>query len=366
MKKQILILIIALFALGLTNAVAQVVLTPTPLGDCIDLDDPLNVVPGQEYTYKVNVPTPPGPHTYHWFVTQDTEFIENGGGIIAAIEPNDGSSPVLASGQVHYNTQSSIDSINLEWYSFILDPGEYVFVGIFVEDVNGCSNNLKVYRIRPVHAFTLDLANVNFVGNTLGGDDFAQCVSDIESAIFDPNFGADGGIVYDFGENTLYYVVAAAYFSTSYRLQAIFNGLADATPSGTLGQTAMIYWDYTLAGLTANPNGQAITNGATITVGNVNALDSPVGAAGEMIFIKIVISNNHYELTTDTDYSFAVDGVLYDSGGILLNPAQYGDIHYANCVVDGFDNDVVNQVITARPTINSVSPVPPGYLPIAP
>jgi hypothetical protein len=362
MKKQILILVLAIFAFGFQQVSAQYLL-PTPLGDCIDLEDPLNVAPGHEYTYTVNVPTPPGPHSFHWFVTQDTEFILNGG--LVADPEIIGTSVILASGETHYNTPTTgADSIKLTWNSFILNPDQYVFVGIFVVDESGCSNNLKVYRIRPLHAFTLDLANVDNTGApaSVAIDGFEQCVSEIESAVFDPTYLDDGGIVYNYGRDSLYYVVAAANFSTGYQLQYIFAGLQGATPDGSLPQTASIAWSYTMAGV-ETATAQPITDGAIGTLGIVQAQDAPVGADGEMVYIKVLILHNHYELTTDTPYSFAIDGVLTDATGIVLDPDLYADLHHGDCDFDGFDNDVTTQVLNARPTINAVSP---DFLPIAP
>ncbi len=369
MKKHILILLVALFGLGMTQALAQdPILPPTPLGECIDLDDPLNVLPGQEYTYEVNVPAPPGNKEYQWLVTQDITFIENGG-LVATPEPADGTSPVLASGSAHYNELTAdANTINLTWKSWLLNEHEFVFVLIYVLNEDGCTtDNLKVYRIRPVHAFTLDIANVDFDANDLGIEGFEQCVDDVQSAVFDPSFGDDGGVVYDFGTNTMYYVVAAAFFSTGYQLQAQFDGLQDATPSGSLGQEAMIYWDYTMAGLAGDPNGQPITNGATVTLGIVDAQDSPVGEEGEMIYIKVVIDHNSFEAADGQDgyeYNLAIDGVLTDSNGNVLDPAEYADIHHEDCIFDGFDNDIAMQVLKARPTVEPVNP--DEFLPIAP
>jgi hypothetical protein len=42
------------------------------------------------------------------------------------------------------------------------------------------------------------------------------------------------------------------------------------------------------------------------------------------------------------------------------------DLHWANCSPDLYANDVVTQVLLARPTVNSVNPPAPGFLPSAP
>jgi hypothetical protein len=372
MKKQILILVLALFVIGLSQSVAQINLPPTPLGDCIDLENPLTPVAGQPYTYSVDVPTPPGTKTYHWLVTQDIQFIQNGN--LTATPEQFGTSAILASGSGHYNTPTvDANSVELTWQSFILNPGEFVFVVIYVENEDDCTtNNLKVYRIEPLHAFTLDIANVDFAAGSLGDDDLDQCADDVHSAHFDPAFGDNGGVVYDYGTNTLYYVVAAANFSGGYQLSVQFTGLQQATPQGVQGQSAMIYWDNVLDG-EGNSSGPIdhTNNGETLILGVVQAQNSPVGQDGEMLYIKIVISHNSFEAANNMDsyaYSFAIDGVLVDGDNNPLAYDDFGDIHHATCTQDPF-HDVANQVLKARPTIESQTGNPPGdseFLPIAP
>ncbi len=363
MKKQILFLILALVALGFSTQLnAQ--LTPRPL-ECIDLDDPLNVVPGQPYTYEVDVPTPPGAKTFHWFVTQDVNMIA-AGGIIATIENFGGT--ILASGSVNYNTPgATLPTVTLTFQSFTLAVDEYVFLGILVENTDatlGCTtNNFKVYRIQPMHAFSLDIANVNATGviqPNYGQDNLTQCIADIVTATFDP---LENAIDYDFGENTFYYAVAAANFSGNWQLRAQLAGL-------TLSQTVTITWGYTFATAGDNPIAAAGSSNGQFTSSTLVAAQNPtgaVGAAGETIYIKMVIDHgNTFEGDALSQYTFSVNGNLVQTVGppIVLVP-NGADVHHvgANCVQADFD-DIALQSLQARPDINSVNPPPQGWLPI--
>ncbi|MBK6345311.1 MAG: hypothetical protein IPF68_05140, partial [Bacteroidales bacterium] len=198
MKKQLLILALAVIAVGFTSSVyAQLV--PQPL-QCIDLNDPLNVVPGQPYTYEVDVPTPPGAKTFHWFITQDVNMI-TAGAITATPQLVGG--PILAAGDAHYNVATpNANTINLTFQSFTLAANQYVFLGILVENTDaglGCTtNNFKVYRIQPMHAFSLDIANVDGAGAIQAGygtDNFTSCMADISAASYD---AVNDAMIYDF------------------------------------------------------------------------------------------------------------------------------------------------------------------------
>ena len=308
MKKQILILFMALFALSATQLYAQDPnLAPTPL-TCIDLDDPLNVVAGQSYTYTVDVPAPPGAKTYHWFVTTDINFL-TGGGLTTDRELFGGD--YLASGSAHYDAASegeAFNTINLTWQSFTLDTtaDEYLFVVIYVENAgtDGCiTDNLKVYRVQTVHAFTLDIANINIddVSVTTGNVDV--CVDDVQSAEWN---ATAGGVIYDFGQNTFYFVVAAANFSGAYQLSAQLTGLQGATPTGGIGQSATLYWSNDWAAMDPdNPpaNSQEFAANGDQTLDFIPAIDGTVGPDGQMLYLMLVIDHNSFEATAEQEYT---------------------------------------------------------------
>ncbi len=376
MKKSILILTMALLMLGAFQTFAQdPVITPTTLDpSCIDLNDPLRPVPGNPYTYEVNVPTPPGNKSFRWYVTQDPDFAVAGAYNFLTAEAIGGA--ILAAGEAHYNVLTAdANTIELTWQSFILNPGDYVFVVIYVENegTDCTTNNIKVYRIQPLHAFTLDIANIDSTNNVVAVNNLEQCVDDVISAVFDPGFGTDGGVVYDYGKNIFYYGIAAANFSGQYELTAIFNGLQVATPNGNIDQGAEIYWGYSMAGIDANgPITYSVAENNTVkSLGVIEAQDlsGTVGADGEMIYIKIIVRNNQFEAAgaAQFPYTFAINGKLVDDlGNPLAADDSFDDLHFATCLPDLYVNDVATQILVARPTVNSVNPPAPGFLPIAP
>ena len=378
MKKQILILFMALFALGATQVFAQgPYLLPAPI-ECIDVENPLTPVAGRPYTYTVNVPSPDGTKTYQWYVTQDLDFISDGVLNDGTAELDDGTSPILASGDGHYNVPTEgANTIELTWQSFTLDPTQYVFVVIHVINdgtgYDGCiTDNLKVYRIQPLHAFTLTMANID--GDAIDYDVTEICVDDVQSAIFDPTWDdGNGGVVYDYGQNEFYFAVAAANFSGNFQLAGTLTGLQAATPGGTIDQAATLYWDYTLAGLDADPNEVPITAAETI----IGEIIPPAGVSyGEgdegdddaafMIYIKVVVEHNQFEATTEVDYILALDAVLADDEGDFgahNNDNDLGDLEQDSCERLAFHNEATQQ-LRPRPTVVPIDP--DEFLPNAP
>ncbi len=369
MKKQVLILFIALFALSATQVYAQPELTPTPL-TCVDLDDPMFVVAGQEYEYSVDVPAPPGDKTYHWFVTTDINFLTDGD-LTTDREITGGN--YLASGSAWYDDPGhadATDNITLTWQSFTLDAAneEYVFVVIYVvnDGDDGClTDNLKVYRVQTVHAFTLDIANIDIDDQSVTTDNVDVCVDDVQSAIFDPDFDDNGGVMYDFGQNTFYFVVAAANFSGAYELRARINGLQGGSgEAGGDGQVATLYWSDDWGDMDPEDppaNSQEFAADGDLTLGFIEADGDAVGPDGQMLYLMLVIDHNSFEAAEQVDYLYelAINGELAESDGAggwtalgpdfgdLMDPVGDGD-----CVFTDWDK-LSTQTLLPRPRINN-------------
>ena len=394
MKKQILVLMMALFALSATHLFAQVpYLPPTPIDpDCIDIDNPLTPVPGRPYTYTVEVPSPDGAKTYHWYVTQDWDFIEDGVLNDDTAEPDDGTSPILASGSGHYDDgTNTLDNISLTWQSFSMNTYEYVFVVVYVVNdgtgFDGCvTDNLKVYRIQPLHAFTLTVASIDgeLIHDETGGL-LEICVDEVQSAIFDPNHGDHGGVVYDYGQNEFYYAVAAANFSGDFQLAASFEGLQAATPEGDQGQVATLYYGTSLAAVQAATEGGELITDSPIVIDMVTVPDGSYGEGADegdddaafMFYIKVVVEHNQFEAFAgvtgseieDYEYILALDAVLAEGAtgdiGDHNDGNEFGDqdnfaTELDDCGRDPFGlHNQSAQLLLPRPTVESV---PDGLL----
>ncbi len=416
MKKQILFLVFAILTISFYNqAIAQTALTPRTV-TCLTLSaDALHPVPGQDYDYTITVPNNAnftGGMHYRWFVTQDPNFITlQGTPPVPTVTSNialDGSyfdvDNLAGSGYNLINPPyAGQPNINITWRSAGYDRTLPIFLAIMVigDDGTCTPNNLKVYKIEPQFAFTLDLANLDGTGalqSDYGYTDLENCISDIQSAVYDPT--TPEGILYDFGSNTLYYEVSAANWYDRWQLRVEITGLF----TGTDDQTVQIDWAYpvrTAAGLVdyANISDWNVVTAAGSSDGVYTATElvAPQGAtafvdaAGESIIIRVIVTHgNEWEGITDQQLTLAVDGVLApedpDNAGTYVpgtpGAIGYGDIHHeadpdatlpdTGCPwYDLFVNDYAFQTILARPEIQSATPAVPGpgnspFLPIKP
>lgn len=362
MKKQFLVLMVTALALAFAPAYGQLV--PRTI-TCLSADA-LHPIAGTPYTYEVSVPTPPGTKTYLWRVTQDQTFITNK--VLVANPEIPGTSAFLAAASANYNV-GTVDgnTITLTWNSFTYDPANPVFVLINVVNDNGtCSpNNMKVYKIQPINAFTLDIANLdkNKALQPGYGTNIDRCISDIVSSSYDAT--APEGVLYDFGADTLYYEVVAANWSDAWLPSITISGL---DPEETVQE---VVWSSATTFATTHVFNLAA--GVYTSADNVTpSTGTAVGAAGESIYIRVIIDHtngaNNYEGLTAEQVALAVDGIT-----LLTATPPLGDVHYDNgpnnppcpaLVVDGFTNDIAYQTITPRPDVQAVSPTP--FLPVKP
>lgn len=356
MKKQLLILIIALFAIGISGAYAQTT-CPVPRPVACLTGDALHPIAGTPYTYLVNVPTPPGTNAFQWYVTQDPNFIA--AGVLNFVTATPVGGPFVAAADAWYNTSTAgANSISITWQSFSYNPANPIFVVINVLNTGATCNtqNLKVYKIEPQNAFTLDIANVDQLGATLAyGTGNSFCIHDVVTATFDAT--APEGVLYDFGTDYMYFVVTAANYSTSWMPSIQLTGI-DAE------ETVAVEWAYS----TSTPAAYTVAGTFTLAAGTwttvtpvlAQAAGGSVGQAGECILIRVTLDHSNaalnYEGLTDETITLAVDGV---TNLAAVPPAtQIPDVHYLLgdplCgLADGFANDVATQVLLARPDIQN-------------
>ncbi|MCF6356169.1 MAG: hypothetical protein L3J54_00060 [Draconibacterium sp.] len=410
MKKQILFLTmftLALIFAGTSKVFGQKVYDKVPTALPTNIDphvlagctaDELHPVQGQVYTYTVNATAQTD---VRWFVVNNNDVIANGDSIVgfyqgilpsnyADIDPSngtgnyiygDGTTPITgynvdpvanATGQYH--------SIDISWKYFDGITDQVILVA-YAEDSVGCTNNLEVYRIIPTPAFTLDIAVLSQAGDSINDPQSAttsgECVSLIESAIYAGGTTTPlNQLTVDYGENWVYYIVNGANYIDSWQpkcqisyaggtaptVEASWAYLADArsataadwnTLSGAVGGT----WT------SAVP---VIAGGSAASAGTVGAGVVPA-AGGEAIVVRVRLD---WGTTIEHDdalstLTFAVDGIAYDgsvvdtgNGTTYFDDPVFGDLHYANCTVDGFTNDVVDYEITPRPEVENAIAAP--------
>jgi len=376
MKKQIFILIVALFSISLSSAYGQVVCpAPRPVDPTCLPNDAMHPMAGAPYNYIVTVPTPPGTKEFTWLVTQDKNFIVAPGTLTSNREAVGGNF-LAATGTGYNDPVTGTATLSLTWKSFTYDAANPVFVVIQVKNTDpsagAClTNNLKVFKIQPVNAFTLDIANVAEDKTTVSPYETSinRCISPVVSATYDPT--APEGVLYDFGVDYLYYVVTAANFSTSW-LPSLQVTAIDAKETVTA-----VEWFRPTDTAFGTPGAMTLSGSTYTASAPVPVLDASgtVGSAGECIVIRVTIDHtngaNQYEGLADETVTIAVDGKTQ-----LAATTPVGDIHFSKTVgiaadcglEDGFRNDISTQIIKARPDIQSATPASTGgnapFLPV--
>ncbi|MCX6266827.1 MAG: hypothetical protein NTW16_05645 [Bacteroidetes bacterium] len=356
----------AIFAISFSSAYGQVTCPAPRVVDVTCLpSSALSPMPGTPYTYEVNVPTPPGVQSYTWFVTQDKNFISGG-----ALTSNRELVGVhMSAAGVGYNNPPASNTLSITWKSFVYDAANPVFVVIEVKPTTGCTsaNNLKVFKIMPVNAFTLDIANVGANKQTVSAYETSidRCISKVMSSTYDP---LDDQIKMDFGADTLYYVVTAANFSTSWRPSLMVTAI------NALETVTSVQWFRPTDALFATPEAMPINAGLEYVATNPVVVLDPsgsVGPTGECIVIRVIVDHTNgvkmYEGLGDETITVAVDGKTQ-----LALATPLGDIHFsktvgiaADCgVEDAYRNDISTQILKGRSDIQPVTP--PAFLPIKP
>lgn len=371
MKKQLFFLSFLLLSFIVSNRAfgqnltAPVVCQAAQVIECLP-GDALHVIPGTPYLYTVTVPNiAANSGQFVWFVTQNPAFITTGVLNTASAENPAGTGTILAG--VGAGGGSYLDNpagtgtatIQLIWKAF--DPTLDVFVVIQVTgtDAADCPvNNLKVYKILPQNAFTLDIANIDANAATpaaLGWTlPISTCVPGIVTAKYDD---ATTTVQYDYGQSYAYYLINAANFSTSYVLNFQINGVA-------AGEVVTAEWAYntgpaltwTAMAVVGVPPAQLT---ATTTV-NAQATNQTVGSSGECILVRLLLDHTtsiavFNEGIVAQPVEMAIDGT---TGGALLLP----DLHHAagtGCgLADGFTNDKAKHTLNPRPQIEPSTPTP--------
>jgi hypothetical protein len=426
MKKQLLILILAIFAVGFSSTAfgqnRATTLVPRAL-DCLDPDDALKPIAGNPYDYEIVVPVPDAWAAteetwvglqYHWFVTQDGQFYNAG-----AFDPDavtDGTffnvfedfATGFSEYNIAYDGANTTNKLRITWHGGGYDPSLPIFVGISVTgtitggDITACSpNNLKIWKIEPQWAFTLDIDNLNADGTAHTpsdfGDNLDNCISPIIAADYDPS--TPDGVIYDFGENVLYYDVIAANWYDRWQLGVRVDNL-DANQLVTIDWAYPVYLaddpttpaideteQLNMTGMTwVNIVSDVATAGPHISstlIAPQATGASSVGQAGENIIIRVTVDHgNLYEGLDDLPLTLVVDGIVApesSTAGVYVvgDPNEVGDVHWtsdntttpATCPwYDSYSTDLGHdfaiQTIKARPTITPVNPGAGTFLPL--
>jgi len=434
MKKQILFLIlfVATIVAGTSNAFGQNAhygannvylnyldgspscITPRPLSNCNDVDE-LHPVQGQAYTYTVN--TTNGSDDVRWFVVNNYDLSSASDSLInsnheillstdSRIDPGTGTGryvysvtdlatdynkdPVGGDATGITNTTGTEHAIEITWkyFSGLTSANEIILLVAVVTGDDNCTDNIIVYRIIPEPAFTIDVATLRQLGDSIAGPDdpaYSECVSPIESAVYDPGSGSvdenetpGDSLIVDYGENWVYFIVNGANYIDSWlpnfyieynggtgynSIEASWAYAGDA--AGSTGWNTIVNWDDSTQanGYESIP---VIAGGSAASAGTVGAGVVPA-AGGECIVVRVRIDwGTQYEHDdVARTLSFEVDGRAYDGTGTTAADGYesdlYGDKHYADCNVDHFGgsgHDYIEYNIDPRPEIENTIAAP--------
>ena len=347
MKKQIFILVMALFAVNVAWGQSAVHHEdPRPL-TCTD--DALHPIAGKPYGYTVDVTANPGGE-YQWWATQQNSFIQNGA-------PNlTGALTVTTSELLYtspgYGASGAYSTQTITWSSEILaatvSGTTPTFVSVMYDGATGiCANNFKAYQIDPRNGFTVDIYPIDGTTSTTlttVGATASSCVGDVASVTW-----SGSQMLYDYGTATATFEVVAANFSGAFTPS--FNVVLNAA------QTAIVQWAYdpdftqglwTASAATAAGGGVVTsTQSATTTVSDTSQ--------GVSIYVRLIISNNTFEnLTADNHrLTLAVDAV---------NSVGQSDVVNDDCATITSFEDIANYDLLPRPTLVGNTPTG-GFVP---
>lgn len=293
--------------------------------DCTATANPLNPMPGTEYTYAVNV-TPTG-GKYNWFVTTDPNFITSGG-LTTNIQTATGN--IIFAAGTGYNDPATGGSTQAITWEAAPATGD-VFLVIHYTDATSCTtDNLKVYKINILNNFAIDVYNITSAGagnTTLGtaSSNLDVCVPNVAGASYD---SSTEKMVYDYGTTYLYYVIAAANFVDAWKLSFKINATLDTKQSMTVS--------WSNDGTTAWTNLAAAAGVYSATINGSSGFNSD-----DCIVVRVAIQNNGFE-------SLATQAVE------LVADATYGSLKdvATNCTEAADYAKEATQTITARPTIS--------------
>jgi hypothetical protein len=323
MKKQLLILILAIFATAGVFGQAIHHSNPQPL---VCTTGPLNPLAGVPYDYTATIN--PAAGSAYWYATTSTTFIT--AGVRTAVEQAVNGTFVTAATNYRDATigATSPTTTNITWNAAGLNtvtPAAPLFLVIDYTAPGapaGCANNMKVYPIVPTNGFIVDIYNLDpaFVPQAWNTP-LSSCVSNIAGASY-----SGGAIVTDYGTNTLYFEVVAANFSASWTPTLAVTGLNP-------GQTATVEWAYDNTFSTVYASGDL-----------VNTLETNT-STGVSIFVRVTVQNGTYEGLAPTNIVLTANGVSN------LKP----DVTNTDCTVNSLTDDQSTQILLARPTVISPS-----------
>jgi len=348
MKKQFLLIALALFAGVVVYGQALHNSIPRPISCEDDAGHPMA---GKPYIYEA-AGNPAGGDFLFW-ATKDPTFIQTNAGVTTN---NLSTRMTVAAGDLiatsgNYAAANVATQVSITWSDAALNgtiPGTPTFVAAhYTAPVAGCADNFNAWEIQPIHAFIVDVKNMEDAAHTVLGYGIAedQCADIVRSAVYNA-----GTVNYDFGTNTLYFEVVSANFTGTWTPTLAVLGLDLAATA----ETAVITWTYD------NPTITPWGAGTTWNAANTPVVPDPADldlSDGVSIYVRVVVTHNNYEGLANRDVTLQVDGQTAAGDWDIANNNADGTLT-GTCVpvLVADQKDIALQTIKARPAITPVTP----------
>jgi len=333
MKKQIFILVVLVLAAfaNVNKSYGQYAAHVSDPKDFISCtNDALHPIAGKPYDYKVSSTATAG--NYTMWATTNQNFIT--ADVLQNTSTNVlGSTDVIPTTAADYNGTNTTGIVQLTWGTNVLASAMNTttpvptFVAAYSAGTS-CADNLKVFQVEPINAFTVDITNVNHTTLApLAYASYAQCFDKIQTAKW-----VAGAMVYNYGTNVLIFEVVAANFSSSWTPTFTISGLNAA-------QNASIVWAYTTA---FNSPISVTTGSASSTVVNTDVTNTSIGVS---IFVKVTIANQTFEGISSLPITLGVTGT---------NSAGQRDVLATDCSTAApLSSNSAVQTLNLRPTLSN-------------
>lgn len=355
MKKQILFLtffVLALFA-GTLTTYGQAVQGSAPRGTAC-VDDALHPIAGKPYTYEL-VANPTGGN-FLWWATKDPNFVTTNATTGARTYNNTAPNLLTTSNgliavSANYNVAGTTANVQITWSDSLLNQTVYNTNPTFVTTLYNnttCADNLKVYQLDPIKAFTVDILNYNGQ-NPLAYDVIDdQCIDIVSRAFFNGT-----AMEYEYGQNIFIYEVVAANFSGSWTPTWTLTGLNAV-------QTYVLEWSYDApstwgATTVFHPSTDPVVTNAANT------------STGVSIYVRLTVTNHNFENNATDNaagltFSLAVDGQNSVGAWDINNGSGAASGTLCTQVGAADQADVAQQTLLPRPSLieGTTSPTAPN------
>lgn len=334
----------ALFACVSFTALAQAPATPvakkgtTPTAVSCATNDPLKPIIGKTYTYTAT--GNPADGNFQFFATNATTFMT--AGALNLTGAYTAGNQLVSAGATYNKTDNTTNNVTIAWSNTAAATS---FLVAHYKNKTGagsdnCANdNIKVWKITPKNAFTIEFRNIDKTKTTndTTKDKIDVCFGKVASASYDT---ASDKMVYDYGEQKLYYELIVANYDKTFKPTFQIDGLDAA-------QVASLKWGV---------DKTSINTSVALKTGTTNEFELPRITAdaaakpeeGVSIYLELTIANKTFEGIADKIITLKGDATTGANDTIK-------DVKFDDCNERTAFDARIEQTLKARPTVAETS-----------